>query len=107
VEGAVSRVSREETVAYATTRPRGSQLGAIASPQSRVIPSREWLEQRVAELDERYAGEPPPVTPQHWGGFRIEPERIEFWQNRADRLHDRLLYTPDPAGGWRINRLGP
>jgi pyridoxamine 5'-phosphate oxidase len=107
VEGAVTRVSREETVAYATTRPRGSQLGAIASPQSRVIPSREWLEQRVAELDERYAGEQPPVTPQHWGGFRIEPERIEFWQNRSDRLHDRLLYTPDPAGGWRISRLGP
>jgi pyridoxamine 5'-phosphate oxidase len=107
IEGAVTRVSREETVGYATSRPRGSQLSAIASPQSQVVESRAWLEQRVAELTAQYEGEEVPVTPQQWGGFRVSPERIEFWQNRADRLHDRLLYTPAPGGGWRIERLGP
>ena len=106
IEGRVERVSRDESAAYARTRPRGSQLSALASPQSRPIESRDWLEQRVDELSERYPGEEVPLS-EEWGGYRLSPERFEFWQHRQSRRHDRLVYTPAEHGGWRIERLGP
>ena len=106
IEGSVERVAREESIAYAQSRPRGSQLGALASPQSRVIESRQWLERRVAALAERYSGQELP-TPDEWGGLRLAPARYEFWQHRQDRLHDRLRYTPEEPAGWRIERLAP
>ena len=104
IEGPVARLSQASSAAYIQTRPRASQLSALASPQSHVVPSREWLEQRVAELASRYDGEELPL-PSNWGGFRLEPSSFEFWQHREDRLHDRLRYTH--AGGWRIERLAP
>jgi pyridoxamine 5'-phosphate oxidase len=106
IEGAARPTTREESIAYARSRPRGSQISAIASPQSQPIPSREALEARVAELSERYAEDDPPLG-DNWGGFRVTPERIEFWQHRNDRLHDRLLYTRQPDGSWQIERLAP
>jgi pyridoxamine 5'-phosphate oxidase len=106
IEGRVERVSRDESAAYARTRPRGSQLSALASPQSRPIESRDWLEQRVDELSEQYPGEEVPLS-EEWGGYRLSPERFEFWQHRQSRRHDRLVYTPTGHGGWRIERLGP
>jgi pyridoxamine 5'-phosphate oxidase len=106
LEGAVQRTTREDSLAYAHSRPRGSQLSAAASPQSRPVPDRAWLEQRVAELDARYADREVPLS-DSWGGFRLAPERFEFWQHRVSRLHDRLVYTPDPGGGWKVERLAP
>jgi pyridoxamine 5'-phosphate oxidase len=106
VEGAVERVSADETAAYARSRRRGSQLSALASPQSRTIDSRNWLEQRVAELEQRYAHAEPPL-PDHWGGFRVAAETVEFWQQRDDRLHDRLVYRRAHDGTWLIERLAP
>jgi pyridoxamine 5'-phosphate oxidase len=106
LEGPVQRTTREESAAYARTRPRGSQLSALASPQSRPIQSREWLEEHAGALADRY---PPGEEPlgDHWGGYRLTPERFEFWQHRTSRMHDRLLYTPTSNGGWRIERLAP
>lgn len=106
LEGPVQRTPREESLAYAHSRPRGSQLSAAASPQSRPVPDRAWLEQRVAELDAQYADRDVPLS-DWWGGFRLAPERFEFWQHRVSRLHDRFLYTPDPDGGWKVERLAP
>jgi pyridoxamine 5'-phosphate oxidase len=106
LEGPVQRVSAEETAAYARSRPRPSQLSALASPQSRVVSGREELERRVAELSARYDDVTLP-TPANWGGFRLAPVVFEFWQHRADRLHDRLRYVPAGDGGWRIERLAP
>jgi pyridoxamine 5'-phosphate oxidase len=106
IEGGVERASAAETAAYVRTRPRASQLSALASPQSRVIESREVLERRVAELAARYEGADPPL-PEAWGGLRLVPESFEFWQNREDRLHDRLRYTPAGDGRWRVERLAP
>jgi pyridoxamine 5'-phosphate oxidase len=106
LEGPVQRTTREDSLAYAHSRPRGSQLSAAASPQSRPVPDRSWLEQRVAELDAQYAETDVPLS-DSWGGFRLEPERFEFWQHRVSRLHDRLVYTPDPDGGWEVQRLAP
>ncbi len=106
ITGPVQRTTAEETAAYVRTRARGSRLSALASPQSRPIASRAALEQQVAALEERYGdGELP--LPATWGGFRLIPERVEFWQNRDDRLHDRLLYTHRPDGSWQLERLGP
>jgi pyridoxamine 5'-phosphate oxidase len=105
MEGLVERVSRAETEAYARSRGRGSQLSALASPQSRPVPSREWLEQRVAELDAEHAGAELPVR-DDWGGYRLRPEAWEFWQHRENRLHDRFRYLRQD-GGWRIERLAP
>jgi pyridoxamine 5'-phosphate oxidase len=105
LEGPVARTSTEESAAYAHTRPRGSQLSALASPQSEPVDGREALERRVLELEQRYkTGELPP--PKDWGGFRLEPESIEFWQQREDRLHDRLRYRR-AGGDWLIERLAP
>jgi pyridoxamine 5'-phosphate oxidase len=106
IEGAVQRIDPEESAAYIRTRPRGSQLSALASPQSHAVPSRAALEERVAELTARYReGELP--LPDAWGGFRLQPHVYEFWQHREDRLHDRLLYSRHSGGGWRVERLGP
>lgn len=106
IEGRVLRVTREESLAYAHSRPRGSQLSALSSPQSRPVPNREWLEQRAEELDERYAGQELPLG-EAWGGFRLRPERFEFWQHRQSRMHDRLLYTHDSGPAWKVQRLAP
>jgi pyridoxamine 5'-phosphate oxidase len=106
VEGPVKRTTPEESAAYVRSRTLGSQLSALASPQSRRVDSRAVLERRVAELRERYAGSELPV-PAEWGGFRLAPVRFEFWQNRDDRLHDRLLYTSQPDGSWQLERLAP
>ena len=106
IEGSVRRTSAAESDEYFQTRPRESQLGAHASPQSAVIPSRESLEQRFAELEEIYRDrviERPP----HWGGYRVRPERIEFWKSRPGRLHDRLRYERQADGSWLRTRLAP
>ncbi|HJS94839.1 MAG TPA: pyridoxamine 5'-phosphate oxidase [Solirubrobacteraceae bacterium] len=107
IEGPVARTTREESVAYAHSRGRGSQLSALASPQSQPIPSREWLEERAGELAGRYppSGEIP--VSDSWGGYRVEPERFEFWQHRISRMHDRLVYMPASGGGWKVERLAP
>lgn len=107
VQGIARRTGRDETAAYFRTRPHGSQLGAWASAQSTVISTRADLEVAYAELAARYPeGEQVPVPP-HWGGFRVAPQTVEFWQGRENRLHDRLRYTAQPAGTWHIERLSP
>jgi pyridoxamine 5'-phosphate oxidase len=106
IEGGVERATREESAAYARGRPRASQLSALASPQSRAIEGRELLEQRVAELADLYRDAELPLS-DAWGGFRLLPETFEFWQQRDDRLHDRLLYRTRPDGGWQLERLAP
>jgi pyridoxamine 5'-phosphate oxidase len=108
VQGTISRVSRAESAAYFHSRPRGSQLGAWASPQSRVVPDRETLERRRDALDARWPDEIP--LPPFWGGLRVAPVSVEFWQGRPDRLHDRLRWraaAPPPDGGWILERLAP
>ena len=105
VEGRIERLPSSESDAYFVTRPRGSQLGAWASEQSMVLPSRETLEEQYRATERRFEGSPVPRPP-FWGGFRLVPERIEFWFGRPDRLHDRLSYTRE-ADGWRIERLYP
>jgi pyridoxamine 5'-phosphate oxidase len=105
VEGTVARVSTEESQAYFKTRPRESQIGAWASPQSDVIENREALETRVAEFEQLY-GDREIECPEHWGGYRVKPTRIEFWKSRLGRLHDRIVY--ERAGEiWKISRLAP
>ena len=106
VEGKVSKTPAEESVAYFKTRPRESQIGAWASPQSEVISAREVLEQRAHELAEQYCDRDIDC-PAHWGGFRLAPDRIEFWKGRVGRLHDRLLYELQPDETWTIKRLAP
>jgi pyridoxamine 5'-phosphate oxidase len=106
VEGVVSKTSAEESREYFATRPRGSQIGAWASPQSEVIPGREVLEQRQAELEEVHRDREVP-WPEHWGGYCLKPVRIEFWKGRSDRLHDRILYVRQSDGSWTIQRLAP
>ena len=105
IEGSVSRVDRSETEAYARSRERASQLSALASPQSRPVPDRAWLERRVEELDREHAGVELPVS-DDWGGYRLEPRAWEFWEHRPNRLHDRLRYERID-GAWRVERLGP
>lgn len=105
VEGTVSRLSEAENDAYFATRPRASQLGAWASPQSQVVPDRATLDRRYDEVAERF-GEGDIPRPQHWGGFCVEPEVMEFWQGRLGRMHDRLRYRR-VAGGWVTERLAP
>jgi pyridoxamine 5'-phosphate oxidase len=104
IEGAVSKTPRAAVEAYFQTRPRGSRLGAWASDQSEVIRSREILEARLAEADARFPNDVPP--PETWGGYRVTPDRFEFWQGRTNRLHDRLRYRKT-ASSWLIERLAP
>ena len=106
VEGTVEKVSSEESDAYFQSRPKASQLGAWASPQSQVIENRDILEKRLAQLEEKYATEKVP-RPSHWGGFRVIPTAIEFWQGRPSRLHDRIQYELDEKGDWFYQRLAP
>jgi pyridoxamine 5'-phosphate oxidase len=104
IEGTVEKVSEEESRAYYETRPLGSRIGAWASPQSQPIESREWLEQRWAELGKQH-GENPPLPP-NWGGYRVRPDFMEFWQGRRSRLHDRIAYHR-LGNAWDIARLAP
>jgi len=106
VAGRVVRLSEEESDAYFATRLRGAQLGAWASAQSRPLADRAELERSWQALDERYGGTVVP-RPSHWGGYRVEPDEVEFWEGRDSRLHDRITYTRTPDGGWRRERLAP
>ena len=111
IEGLTSRTQAAESDAYFATRPRGSQIGAHASAQSRPLGSRAELDRAVAEVEDRFAGRTVP-RPEHWGGYRLVPDRFEFWQGRTDRLHDRLAFTRpttgEPGGGtWTRTRLQP
>lgn len=105
IEGMVSKLDSEASESYFHSRPKGSQIGALASPQSEVIAGREVLEQRVIELEDQYADAEVP-RPEHWGGYLLEPQQIEFWQGRPSRLHDRICYNL-VDGVWIINRLAP
>ncbi|MBU2667613.1 pyridoxamine 5'-phosphate oxidase [Actinoplanes bogorensis] len=106
VTGAVERVSRTETEEYFASRPRGSQLGAWASPQSSVVPDRATLDAGLAAVEQRFgAGAVPP--PEHWGGFLVVPETVEFWQGRSSRLHDRLRFRRTGNRSWVVERLAP
>ena len=105
-EGPVTRVAREESESYFHSRPLASQLGAWASQQSTLISGRSVLEEAMKALEKKYAGREVPLPP-HWGGYRLAPEFVEFWQGRRNRLHDRLRYRRDPAGDWMIERLAP
>ena len=105
VKGLAHKTSEEDSEAYFSTRPRGSQLGALASQQSSVIPSREYLQEKLRLLEEEYEGKEIP-KPVYWGGYKVFPSEFEFWQGRPNRLHDRIYYSKE-EGGWRIDRLAP
>jgi pyridoxamine 5'-phosphate oxidase len=107
IEGKVQKVAPEQSTAYFQSRPKGSQIGAWASPQSRVIGEREMLEEKVQKLEEKYANEDELPRPKHWGGYVVQPRLIEFWQGRPSRLHDRIQYTLQSSGNWLIERLAP
>jgi pyridoxamine 5'-phosphate oxidase len=104
--GPVTRVSAGDSDAYFDSRDRGSQISAWASPQSEVVPDRAWLEQRVAELEQRFDGKQVPRPP-YWGGYRLWPETIDFWYSQPDRLHDRFRYERGADGLWMVTRLAP
>lgn len=105
IEGTITKVSEETSTAYFHSRPAGSQIGATASPQSKVILNRKQLEERVEELKAVYQEKEIP-RPAHWGGYQLKPDHIEFWQGRPSRLHDRITYTLE-GENWKINRLAP
>ena len=106
ITGTVSKVSREESESYFRTRPRGSQIGALTSRQSQVVASREVLESQFQQWMAEYEGREIPL-PSYWGGYRLSPDTIEFWQGRSDRLHDRFLYKRQSGGPWQLERLSP
>lgn len=106
ITGCVEKISPEESDQYFEVRPAKSRLGAWASHQSEVIPSREYLEKKLQEFAAKYENQQVPRPP-HWGGYRVIPQEIEFWQGRSSRLHDRLLYTRLEDGNWKIERLSP
>ena len=107
VEGRAERLSQEASAAYFASRPRSSQLGAWASPQSRVVADRAALDEKYAEVEQRFGDGDVPLPP-FWGGYRVVPEAVELWQGRQHRMHDRLRYTAAPmAGGWHVERLAP
>src|ERR1700730_18728032 len=103
MNGSVARTPREESERYFHSRPPGSQLSAWASRQSQAVDARRILDARMAEMTERFADNPIPLPP-HWGGYRLSPATVEFWQGRANRLHDRFRYTRQPDGSWIIDR---
>ena len=105
IEGRVEHVAPAQSERYFHSRPRKSRLGAIASEQSRPIAHRQLLDEKFADVEKKYADQPP--RPAHWGGYRLVPEHIEFWQGRSSRLHDRSVYTAAADGQWRIERLQP
>ena len=105
IEGSVEKTSDRESDDYFATRPLGSRLAALASSQSEIVPDRKTLERRYAEVEQRHATQPP--RPGSWGGYRVVPHAVEFWQGRANRLHDRLLYRKNSEGRWEIVRLAP
>ena len=106
ITGLVEKVSQVESEAYFFSRPEGSQIGAIASPQSQVIESREWLDEHYKQVKKK-ATEDKIKKPEHWGGYILKPVIIEFWQGRPSRLHDRIQYTLEDNGKWKIERLAP
>lgn len=106
IEGTVVQLSAKEADEYFQTRPIGSQIGAVVSPQSQTIRDREFLEQEYQRLEELYGSGPVP-RPEHWGGYRVVPALVEFWQGRNNRLHDRILYRKLSEGSWKIERLAP
>ena len=106
ITGIVERLSREESAAYFRTRPKGHRLGACVSRQSTVVAGREPLERELHALEEQYAASEVPL-PDFWGGYRLKPESIEFWQGRPNRLHDRIRYQKTADGAWNIERLSP
>lgn len=106
INGKTETISREESERYFHSRPVGSQLGAWASRQSEIVDARRVLDARMAQMTERFAGKPIPLPP-HWGGYRLKPDQMEFWQGRANRLHDRFRYTLKGDGTWTIDRLSP
>ena len=106
VMGAIVKTTREQSADYFKVRPRGSRLGAWASTQSRVIPNRKYLEDRLQELESKYPGDAIPLPP-YWGGYTLKPNEVEFWQGRPNRLHDRLRYTRQSDSSWKIERLSP
>jgi pyridoxamine 5'-phosphate oxidase len=106
ITGLVEKVSEEESDIYFNSRPEGSRIGAWASPQSQVIESREWLQEREKTYAKDFLGKPL-KRPAHWGGYRVKPITIEFWQGRPSRLHDRLQYTLQGENSWKIERLAP
>ena len=105
IRGTASRISKAETLKYFLSRPRGSQIGAWVSAQSSVVSSRSQIEAKYAEMKQKFADKEIPL-PSFWGGYRVEPHELEFWQSRNDRLHDRFLYSREEQG-WRIERLAP
>ncbi len=105
IEGRIERISHEESNAYFQSRGRGSRIGAWASHQSEELVDRQTLVERVKYFEQKFAGKEVPL-PEFWGGYRVIPERIEFWQGKADRLHDRFVYQPS-EGGWKVKRLNP
>lgn len=107
IEGKVEKISAADSAAYFQSRPKGSQIGALASPQSQVIPDRKVLEDKVQALETTYAGVEKLPCPAHWGGFILQPEKIEFWKGRSSRLHDRLVYEKQGDESWAIVRLAP
>lgn len=106
IEGEVSKLGDEDSDEYFASRPKGSRVGAWASPQSQIIPDRAFLEQRVRFYDEKFEGTEQVERPDFWGGYLVKPSKIEFWQGRSSRLHDRILYVLE-EGSWIINRLAP
>lgn len=106
ISGGVARVSREESLAYFRSRPKGHQLGALASRQSTVVMDRAALERTLHDLEGRYEGSEVPL-PDFWGGYRLKPESIEFWQGRPNRLHDRIRYRQSAGGNWAMERISP
>jgi pyridoxamine 5'-phosphate oxidase len=106
IEGEVSRIAREESEAYFHSRPRASQLAAWASLQSSIIPGRKELEGAMKAMEKKFSGIEAPRPP-NWGGFRLVPDTVEFWQGRRSRLHDRLRYRREPSGAWLVERLAP
>jgi pyridoxamine 5'-phosphate oxidase len=107
LSGVASRLTDEESDAYFQMRPRGSQIGAHASPQSEAVPSQAWLMERFSEVEASFGEDLEIPRPAHWGGIRIVPETIEFWQGRQNRMHDRIRYVRNEGGEWKTERLAP